>query len=187
LDDVELGTGDVVVVQYEIPLGVVQAALTLAKDAGASTIVNPAPALSTPDELLALADVIVLNETELGFLTGSGPPSSAAGAADLLPVLRRRADQTVIATLGADGAVALIDEEIVRIAGRRIEMIDSTGAGDCFVGALAAGLCSGAAVADATRFANVAASLSVQRFGAGTSMPSLEEVNGAGEDLAGPA
>jgi ribokinase len=180
LDGVELQPGDVVVAQYEIPLPVVQAALTRAKAAGASTILNPAPALATPDEVLPLADVIVLNETELGVLTGAGLASSAADAGRLSRVLRRRGGQAIIATLGADGAVALIGEEIVRIAGRPVPVVDSTGAGDCFVGAMAAALCSGTEIGEAARFANVAASLSVQQFGAGTSMPSLADVDAAG-------
>jgi len=171
--------GDIVVVQYEIPLPVVEAALRRAKQAGASTILNPAPALPTAHHLLVLADVIVLNETELGLLTGGAPPSSTGEAERLSRTLRCRPDQVIIATLGAEGAVALIGEQAVAFAGRHVEVLDSTGAGDCFVGALAASLGSGAEMAEAVRFANVAASLSVQRFGAGTGMPSLADIDAA--------
>jgi ribokinase len=178
VDDVsriELSAGDIVVAQYEIPLDVVEAVFARARDIGASTILNPAPAQVTSDHLLGLADFVVLNESELAFLTGraAGDPT---GTESRLRGLRRFADQVVIATLGADGAVAVVGSEVVRIAGRHVDAVDATGAGDCFVGALAASLVSGAPIAGAVRFANAAASLSVQRFGAGTSMPSLAEV-----------
>jgi ribokinase len=188
VDRVELRPGDVLVAQYEIPLPVVRAALARARRAGATTILNPAPALETPAELLGLADVVVVNETELAFLTaGSTNGGSVGGSvADLARELQGPG-QVVIATLGPDGAVMLVGDEEVRVAGRRVQAVDSTGAGDCFVGALAASLSSGTHIADAVRFANVAASLSVERVGAGTGMPSLEEVTGAAEaDLLGP-
>ena len=176
---IRLEPGDVLVAQYEIPLPVVEAALAQAKGAGASTILNPAPALPDPGALLGLADVVVVNETELGLLTAAHAPSTAEEAGILARDLRRRAGQVVIATLGAGGAVALVDDEVVRVAGRDVDAVDTTGAGDCFVGALAASLCSGPDMARAVRFANLAASISVQRPGAGTSMPSLAELNRA--------
>jgi ribokinase len=178
VDGIDLAPGDVLVAQYEIPLAVVQVALARAKGAGASTILNPSPAVPTSDEILMLADVVVLNETELALLTGGTAPSTAEEAEILARDVRRRADQVVIATLGAGGAVALVAGKVVRVPGCVVDAVDTTGAGDCFVGALAASLCSGTDIAGAVRFANLAASISVQRFGAGTSMPSLAELGG---------
>jgi ribokinase len=159
LDDVErvdFGRGDVVVAQYEIPLPVVLGALQRAKSAGSLTVLNPAPALASPDELLDLADVVVMNETERAVLGRQVPT---------------RVDQTLVVTLGARGAVARTGDDIVEIEGRAVEVVDSTGAGDCFVGALATALGRGDRLADALGFANAAAALSVQQFGAGTGMP----------------
>jgi ribokinase len=182
VDRTHLDADDVVIVQYEIPLAVVEATLARAQRAGARTVLNPAPAATTSDRLLGLADFVVVNQSELAFLASGPLPSTAEEAARLAAGLRCRADQVVIATLGADGAVALAGEEIVRVAGRPVNAVDSTGCGDAFVGALAAFLCSGSTVPDALRLANLAASICVQRLGAGTSMPSLTEL----VDAAGP-
>jgi ribokinase len=147
---------------------VVAAALGRAKEAGARTVLNPAPAQHPPPELLALADVLVVNQTELAFFSD--------GRGGDLATLRQRPDQVVIATLGPDGARALIGEEVVTVKGRPVEVVDTTGAGDCFVGALAAALCTWAEVDEAVHFANLAASLAVQRPGAGSGMPHLADI-----------
>jgi len=168
---------DVLVVQLEIPLPVVEAALRLGGESGARTILNAAPAMAASPELLDLADFIVVNELEVASLTGQPVPSGPAGAATLASSLRSRDDQVVVVTLGPAGAVAVTnDGVVVTVPGRAVTAIDSTGAGDCFVGALAAAVASGTGLSDGLRFANAAASLSVQRFGAGTGMPSLAEV-----------
>jgi ribokinase len=93
-----------------------------------------------------------------------------------LEALRQRPDQVVIATLGAQGAIALIGNQVVEVKGRAVPVVDTTGAGDCFVGALAAALCSWADVDEAVHFANLAASFAVQRPGAGTAMPHLADI-----------
>jgi ribokinase len=167
---------DVLVLQYELPLEVVHAALSRARAIGARSILNPAPAQASPPEMLALADFLVVNEVELSFFV----PASGSGAGlDLAARLRRfrqRPDQVVIATLGAGGVAALIGTEVVSIPGRVVPVVDTTGAGDCFVGALAAALCSWVEVVEAIHFANLAASIAVQRPGAGPGMPFLAEI-----------
>ena len=85
-------------------------------------------------------------------------------------------DQIVCVTLGKRGVVALVDGDTIAIAGRAVTAIDSTGAGDCFVGALAARLAEGEDIREALEYANVAASICVQRMGAGPSMPTRDEV-----------
>ncbi len=167
-DAVAVEVDDIVVAQYELPLDVVYGALSRAKRNGARTILNPAPAQASPAELLRLADFLVVNESELAFFTDSGD----------LGALRQRPDQVVIATLGPRGATALIGQERVQVQGRSVPVVDTTGAGDCFVGALAAALCSWAEVDEAIHFANLAASLAVQRPGAGSGMPRLADIEG---------
>jgi ribokinase len=146
--------GDVLVAQFEIPLAVVEAALRATR---ATTVLNPAPALVCPQSLLEAADIVVVNETEAAALAGRLPA---------------RKDQVVVTTLGAAGARV----GAMTVPGRAVAVVDTTGAGDCFVGALAAALAGGESIEGAVRVANVAASLSVQRFGAGPSMPTRAEV-----------
>ncbi|HEX3542828.1 MAG TPA: ribokinase [Acidimicrobiales bacterium] len=172
-DTVAVDGDDVVVVQFELPLEVSYAALSRARRNGARTICNPAPAQPAPPELLRLADFLVVNETELAFFAPDGEDTAAR-----LRALRQRPDQVVVATRGGDGAEALVGEEILRVPGRIVPVVDTTGAGDCFVGALAAALCSWAATDEAVQFANLAASLAVQQFGAGRGMPYLSDVEG---------
>jgi ribokinase len=161
---------DIVVLQFELPLDVVDAVLVRARACGARTIVNPAPAQHAPPGLLGRADFVVVNQSELAFFAGRGEVVAA------LDALRSRPEQVVVATLGPDGATALIGDEILRVPGYPVPVVDTTGAGDCFVGALAAALCSWAGVDEAIHFANLAASIAVQRPGAGTAMPYLRDI-----------
>ena len=90
--------------------------------------------------------------------------------------LQMRDDQTVCVTLGKRGAVALNSGGVITIPGRAVQAVDTTGAGDCFAGALAAQIAAGVTIRAALEYANVAASLCVQRMGAGPSMPTAAEV-----------
>jgi ribokinase len=174
-------TGDVVVAQFEIPLETVEAALRRAREQGATAILNPAPALECEPRLLDLADVLVVNETELAFL-GPGAAESFDSRDALIAAareLRSGEGQTMVVTLGKAGALALERHEVIQIDGRPVDPVDATGAGDCFVGFLAAELSRDEALRAALETANVAASLCVQSSGAGVSMPTLEEVRAA--------
>ncbi|MFT4116375.1 ribokinase [Bradyrhizobium sp.] len=175
---VPLEKGDVAVSQFEIPLPTIAAFFRRARGAGAVTMLNPAPAQTFSGELLALVDILVLNETELGFLAGT-ELSDGDDAERIIGVarqLRAREDQTICVTLGKRGVIALAGREEVTVPGRAVKAVDTTGAGDCFVGALAAQLAEGAPLRSALAFANAAASISVQRMGAGPSMPTAAEV-----------
>ncbi len=169
---------DVLVSQFEIPVGTIEAFFSRGRAAGARTILNPAPVATFDPALLDLVDILVLNETELGVLVGAevreGDPP--ARIADPARGLQRRKDQVICVTLGKRGAVALVDSDAMVIPGRAVTAVDTTGAGDCFVGALAARLSGGATLRDALGYANVAASICVQRHGAGPSMPTTDEV-----------
>lgn len=178
---VPLLEGDVAVSQFEIPLPTIAAFFRRAREAGAVTLLNPAPAQKMTGELLALVDIVVLNETELGFLAGAelSDNDEAARIIDVARKLQAREDQTICITLGRRGVLALAGREEVAVPGRVVKAVDTTGAGDCFVGALAAQLADGVPLRAALTFANAAASISVQRMGAGPSMPTAAEVAAA--------
>jgi ribokinase len=174
----ELAPGDIAVSQFEIPLPTIAAFFKPTRAAGARTILNPAPARAVDAGLLGLVDILVLNETELGLLAATelrdtDDPARFIEAARSLRVSDR---QTICVTLGKRGVLALLDEEPLIVAGRDVTAVDTTGAGDCFVGALAARLALGASIRDALGYANVAASICVQRMGAAPSMPTAAEV-----------
>ncbi|UFW52180.1 MULTISPECIES: ribokinase [Bradyrhizobium] len=175
---VPLLKGDVAVSQFEIPLPTIAAFFARAREAGAVTMLNPAPAQKMSDELLALVDILVLNETELGFLAGTELSDSdeAARIIEVARHLQARENQTICITLGKRGLLALAGREEIAVQGRAVTAVDTTGAGDCFVGAVASQLAEGAALRAALAFANAAASISVQRMGAGPSMPTAAEV-----------
>lgn len=175
---VPLLAGDVAVSQFEIPLPTIAAFFRRGREAGVVTVLNPAPAQKMSDELLALVDILVLNETELGFLADV-KLSDSDDAARIFAVARQlqaREDQTICVTLGKRGVLALAGREELAVPGRAVKAVDTTGAGDCFVGALAAQLAGGAPLRTSLTFANAAASISVQRMGAGPSMPTAKEV-----------
>jgi len=175
---VPLVKGDVAVSQFEIPLPSIAAFFRRARAAEATTLLNPAPAQKFGRELLELVDILVLNETELGFLAGTELSDSdeAVRIIDVARQLQAHADQTICVTLGKRGVLALAGQEEFPVPGRVVKAVDTTGAGDCFVGALAAQLADEVPLRTALAFANAAASISVQRMGAGPSMPTAAEV-----------
>ncbi len=174
-----LARGDVAVSQFEIPLPTVSAFFKRARAAGATTILNPAPAIEFSRDLLDLVDILILNETELGLLAKTELRDTddyerfieAAGS------LQIGKDKIVCVTLGKRGALAIADGKPLVIQGESVKAVDTTGAGDCFVGAVAAQLAGGKSIADALAYANIAASICVQRMGAAPSMPTVEEVS----------
>jgi ribokinase len=180
-EDVEaavLAKGDIAVSQFEIPLPTVSAFFKRARAAGATTILNPAPAVEFGAELLDLVDILILNETELGLLSktelrDTDDPARFIDAARVLPA---KQNTIICVTLGRRGVLALIEGKASIIAGRAVKAVDTTGAGDCFVGAVAAQLAAGRSIRDALDYANAAASICVQRMGAAPSMPTAAEV-----------
>jgi ribokinase len=181
IDDINvisLAEGDLVVSVFEIPQTTIKAAFEKARAAGARTILNPAPAAPFIDGLQDLCDFLVVNETELAYYARGGAIFEDREALQQqLREFRTSSDQTVIATLGAQGAAYLDQDEMVLVPGREVRVIDTTGAGDCFVGALAAALLEGRPVGEAVTFANTAASLSVQVVGASASLPDRAAVD----------
>jgi ribokinase len=173
-----LAKGDIAVGQFEIPLPAISAFFKRARAAGATTILNPAPAIEFSRELLDLVDILILNETELGFLTKTElrDTDDYPRFIEAARSLQINKDKIICVTLGKRGIVALIDGQPLPIDGRAIKAVDTTGAGDCFVGAVAAQLAGGKPIHDALHYANMAASICVQRMGAAPSMPTAAEV-----------
>jgi ribokinase len=174
----QLAKGDIAVSQFEIPLPAITAFFKHARAAGATTILNPAPAKEFGAELLELTDILILNESELGFLArtelrDTDDHARFIEAAHSLGVAK---DKAICVTLGKRGVVALIDGRPHIDDGRPVRAVDTTGAGDCFVGAVAAMLADGQSLPSAFGYANIAASICVQRMGAAPSMPTVEEV-----------
>ena len=174
-----LAKGDVAVSQFEIPQATIGAFFRRARAAGATTILNPAPATMFGKELLDLVDILILNETELGFLTGIElrDTDDYERFIEAARSLQMDETKTVCVTLGKRGIVALINGRQHVDIGRAVKAIDSTGAGDCFVGAVAALLADGQPLSSAFGYANIAAAVCVQRMGAAPSMPTIAEIS----------
>jgi ribokinase len=170
--------GDVCVAQLETAPAVVEAAFEQARSRGALTLFNPAPAVAEAKSLFPLADVLVVNETECASFTGAPFDLSDAAQAirDAAKKLGLGPNQTFVVTVGEQGVRALSRGRAISIAGHRVAAVDTTGAGDCFCGTLAAALGRGEAIEAALSEANAAAALSVTKKGAAASMPARAEV-----------
>ena len=141
------------------------------------TILNAAPALPEGAGLFSLTDILIFNESELAAYAGlPEPPDDVEAVIESAEKLIARDGQAVIITLGEKGAVVVAGEQGELIPGRRANVVDTTGAGDCFCGTLAAALADGYTLNEAVRFAVTAASISVERQGAATSIPVRAEV-----------
>ncbi len=168
-----IGADDVVLVGCEIPTDAVVAALRAARAAGATTILNPAPATGLARSVVALADIVIPNRGELAVLAGDVGHDPVAAAGRLLggdggPTGTR----AVVVTLGAGGAVLVrADQGPLIVEASPVRAVDAVGAGDTFAGALAAALAGGSPLGDAVRDAVAAASLSTTKPGARGGMP----------------
>ena len=162
--EVSLGPNDVVCAQLEVPAETVAAALLAAHEAGARSVLNPSP-IGVGVSLVPSADVVVVNEHEAADLAGfAGDPTLQAEAI-------RTGDQTVVVTLGAKGVVSVGPSGNHVVGGVHVHPVDTTGAGDCFLGVLAASLATGGEVVVALERANRAAAVAVTRAGTVDAMP----------------
>lgn len=149
----QLAAADIAVVSLEIPLETALAALRIARAAGTRTLLNPAPAQALPEQAWADVDVLTPNRTEAAILLGRDPDAPAE-AGELAAALHARGVGAVVITLGADGAL-LLDHQGARAvpAVAPVAVVDTTGAGDAFTGALAVELAAGRSLDDAVAFA----------------------------------
>ncbi|MEU8464144.1 ribokinase [Streptomyces sp. NPDC029003] len=170
-DAARIGAADALLLQLELPLEAVVAGATAARAHGVRTVLTPAPARPLPRELLELIDLLVPNEHEAATLTGFTDPLAAAEA------LLREVPEVVV-TLGAAGALyAARGREPLTVPAPRVRAVDTTAAGDTFVGALAVALGEGRPMPEALTWAARAASLAVQRPGAQPSMPTRADLD----------
>ena len=171
-----LPAGAVLVLQQEVPQGATRRALEIAKARGLRSILNTAPFLPTTPEVAPLASILVANETEFALLCG--------GKTEPLDGLMRdwasTHKQTIIVTLGPDGAKAVTaEDEAIAVPALAITPVDTVGAGDTFVGYLAAGLDGGLSLEAAMTRAAKAASLACLKPGAQPAVPWAKEVDAA--------
>lgn len=177
------GTG-VLLTQLEIPLDTVARALELARAEGLITILNAAPATSAVRPLLAMVDVLVVNEHELALAADKGADNGGgdgdgdydgdrdAGVTAILAIV-----PAVIVTLGSQGALVADRHGVERIAAHQVEVLDTTGAGDAFCGVLAASLAAGLDLRQAAIRANAAGALATTTAGAQPSAPTAAAVD----------
>jgi len=165
-----IGEAHVLLVQLEVPLDAVRRAVTIAHDMGVRVILNPAPAREIAPPLLAQVSIVTPNEHEVKVVVGEPDQAHA---------IRRILDagvETVLVTLGAQGVLWATRETQILVRAFPVEAIDTTAAGDAFNGGLAYALGRGLSMAEAIRYANAVAAISVTRLGAQPSLPTGAEV-----------
>ncbi|MCC3372576.1 ribokinase [Cohnella sp. REN36] len=171
-----LPRASVLLVQLEIPLPAVAAAMDIAWRRGIPIILNPAPARDLPEALLRMASYVTPNQSELHALTGI--EASGDGLERAIDALLARGPETVVATLGGEGAAwKTRGGELRRIGARRVEAVDTTGAGDAFNAALACSVAAGRSLEEGVRYAVAVAALAVTKRGAQEGMPTARELN----------
>ena len=161
--------------QLEIPIETVVAAAQRAKASGLRVLLNPAPARSLPDELISLSDFILPNETELSLLTNQSV-HDIASAEKAAKILLERGAQNVIVTLGAKGALIVSSRQVTHINSYKVQVVDTTAAGDAFIGGFASALLRNKALEEAVRYGCACGALATTKFGAQPSLPTQAEV-----------
>jgi ribokinase len=166
----------VLVAQLEVPVEVVERAASIVTESGGRFVFNLAPAREVPESLLRLPDPLVVNEHEARFLLGEDARNSEELAANLLDL----GPASAVVTLGASGAVLASGGTPRHFPAPKSEAVDTTGAGDAFVGALAAKLARGASLEEAVPYAVLAGAAAVARKGAQGALPTPEDLNEVG-------
>ena len=171
-----IGRSSLLLLQLEIPVRTVAYAAKVARRQGVPVILNPAPAQELDDELLANVNYLTPNETEAQILTGikiTDIESAKIAAREL----HRRGVETVIITLGEKGALLYSGDGPIHIPARKVEVVDTTAAGDAYNGGFAVALAQGQSLVEAAKFASYVGTLAVTKFGAQSSLPSKSEVD----------
>ena len=173
----KIANASLLLVQLEIPIETVEHVAGIASSNNVKLVLNPAPAAKLSDELLKKVSIITPNQKETEMLTGIrvNDQASAKQAAEFL---HKKGIDTVIITMGAMGAFVFHQDKFSMIPGHKVNVVDTTAAGDVFNGALVVALSEGDTMEDAVAFACKAAAISVTRLGAQASAPTREEVEG---------
>ncbi len=165
----------IVIAQLEVPIDTIKYAFKKAKQYGSYTILNPAPARELDDEILAMTDLLVPNETELEILSGR----MLVGEEDMLVAVKelmQKGVKEMIVTLGANGCMHIDKEGASHYPAHRVKAVDTTAAGDSFIGAFATAFSEGKTPQEAIGFASKVSALTVTREGAQDSLPTKKEV-----------
>lgn len=165
----------ILLLQFEIPMQTVVHAAKRYKGGGTTVILNPAPARPIPDDLLSSVDILVPNQTELALLSGvqvADEISVERGARELL----KRGVKAVIVTLGERGALVVTDAQTTRVNAYPVDVVDTTAAGDAFIGGLAAQLLKSDDLPAAVRYGCACGALAATKLGAQPSLPTRDEV-----------
>jgi ribokinase len=170
-----IGEAQVLVAQMEVPPEVVLRAVEVAAGSGTRPLVNLAPPFDVPWALLEKLDPLVINEHEAAFLLGESV-EGVDGALDAAPRLLSMGPGSVVVTLGEDGVVFSGGESAQHLTAPKVKVVDTTGAGDAFVGALAARLAGGASLKVAVAYAVRAGAAAVTEAGAQGALPTPETV-----------
>jgi ribokinase len=167
---------DLFITQFENDFATTLKVLEHAKAIGMKTILNPAPAKLIPEEYFKCIDILVLNQSECEVLTGIYPKTPEE-CESLGKVIRGKGTENVIITLGKVGSVTVTPGEVIKIHAYKVDTVDSTAAGDSFIGALAAKLAFGESLEEALEYATKVSAVTVTRKGAQIAIPTTEEVN----------
>jgi ribokinase len=172
---VSFANHELLLLQLEIPIEAVLSATQRAKQSGVRVLLNPAPARSLPEELISLPDFILPNETELSLLTNQ-PVNNIASAEKAAKTLLERGAQTVIVTLGGNGALIVSSTQVTHVDTYKVDVVDTTAAGDAFIGGFASALLQNKSLEEAVRYGCACGALATTKFGAQPSLPTRGEV-----------
>ncbi|MGI6109770.1 MAG: ribokinase, partial [Eubacteriaceae bacterium] len=171
-----ISESDILLSQLEIPLQTVNAAMKLAKKNGVLTVLNPAPYQTMDDEFLSYVDFITPNETEFLSMFSNMHTDTHVSLEEAMLVWQSKHKTRLIVTLGSNGCAYVENESVIKIPAYQVKVVDTTGAGDTFNGALAHCLAQSKDLNHSLRFAVKAGSLSVEQFGAQSGMPTLDQL-----------
>jgi len=166
---------DIIIGQLEVPVETLEKAFKIAHDMGKTTILNPAPAKSLSKQFLSTVSLLVPNETELEMLTGITVKNDSSINESYLKLKETGINQLVV-TLGSEGSVLIDSNGLKRFAAKSVKAIDTTAAGDSFIGGLATRLSMGESIEASIEYATKVAAIAVTRMGAQSSLPYKEEL-----------
>ncbi len=175
VDSASFSNSGLLLLQLEIPTPTVLRAAQRAREHGMQVILNPAPAKPLPAELLFNVDILIPNESELALLTGL-PVTDASSAEVAAKEILKQGVKTVIVTLGSKGALLVTAIQVKHVDTYKVNVVDTTAAGDAFIGGFASAILSGKSLEDSVRYGCACGALATTKFGAQPSLPTKDEV-----------